>query len=108
MPMTASTLAGGGTYRQIFGLNSSSSTDGTALSLTVAHGLAGLDATTATRLVKTTFEAHSAAAAQQGWFVASVDGTNIIFGRGTGAASPGETTTALMQANVELVHTIQR
>ena len=106
MPMTISSIYVGGTYRKVFGLISSDSTDGTALSLTVAHGLPGLDATSATKFVEVNFEGHTSnTLGGYGWFVASVDGTNIIFGRGINPLT-GEAATVETWAHVHLNHSI--
>ena len=106
MPMTGSTIYGAGTFSKVFGLISSASTDGTALSLTIAHGISGLDATTATQILNVSFEPQAASGATAGWFVATKDGTNVVFGRD--ASSAGAAATATMQAVVRFNHTLIR
>ena len=89
MPLTLSTIYGGasGSFRKSFGLISSASTDGTALSLTIAHSLGaavpGLNATNATQLIDVNFNSvgDSSADGAFGWFLASVNETSAIVGR---------------------------
>ena len=113
MPMTLSTIYGGasGVYRKVFGLISSASTDGTALSLTIAHSLgaawSGLNATNATQLINATFTPNgdNSATGAFGWFVTSIDATNCIVGRSSVGAGAGATalTYLTLQLNNSLV-----
>ncbi len=112
MPLTASTIYGGanGSFRKVFGLISSASTDGTALSLTIAHSLGvavpGLNATNATQLIDVNFNSvgDNSATGAFGWFLTSVDATNIIVGRSSVGA--GASTSALTYAVVRYNHSI--
>ncbi len=109
MPLTGSTIYGGGTFRKVFGLISSSSTDGTALSLTMTHGLTNvptLNATQATQLIEANFEPHTSnTGGPYNWFVASVNETIIVFGRGINP-NAGQAATVETWAHVHLNHSI--
>lgn len=104
MPMTGSTLPGGVTFRKTFGLISSASTDGTALSLTIAHGFGTAlvpNATVGSVQIVVDIQPILAAGATSGWFFVSSDATNIIVGRD--ATSPGASASVSARANVNFI-----
>ena len=107
MPMTASTLPGGVTFRKTFGLISSASTDGTALSLTIAHGFGTAlvpNATVASVQIVADIQAITAAGATSGWYVVGVDATNVIVGRD--ATSAGAASAVSARCNVNFIPAI--
>ncbi len=104
MPVTGSTIFTGNGFRRVFGLISSGTDDSTLL--TLAHGFAGLDATTATQLIECTFE-PVVSSSPYGWFVSSRDATNVILGRAVNVAGQiGAASTVAVWCHCAMIHSL--